>query len=62
MKIKEDFQQKVAQAKFAQILGILSNTFKPNLVQKSSGIKMYNALALPLLLCGSEIWTRRQKD
>ena len=57
---EKDFQQKVA--KFAQILGILNNAFKPTLVQKSSIIKVYNALALPLLLYGSEIWTLRQKD
>ena len=32
MKIKKDIQQKLA--KFVQILGILTNIFKPNLVQK----------------------------
>ena len=53
-------QQKLA--KFAQILGILNNTFKPNLVKKSSTIKVYNALSLHILLYGSEIWTLRQKD
>jgi hypothetical protein len=32
------------------------------LVQNSSRIKVYNALALPILLHGSEIGTLRQKD
>jgi hypothetical protein len=30
--------------KIVQILGNLTNTFKPNLVQKSSRIKVYDAL------------------
>jgi hypothetical protein len=60
MKIKKKFQQNVS--KFAQIVGILNNTFKPTSVQKSSRIKVYNAMALPILLHESEIWTLRQKD
>jgi len=46
---------------FAQILGIFKNILKPNLIQKSSRIKVYNALALPILY-GSEILTLIQKD
>jgi len=38
-------------------MGILNNTFKPSLVQKFSSIKVYNALALPIILHGSKIWT-----
>jgi hypothetical protein len=49
-------------AKFAQTLGILNDTFKPSLVQKFSSIKVYNALALPILLHESEIWTLRKKN
>jgi hypothetical protein len=45
---EKDIQQK--PAKFAEILGILNNTFKPTLVQKFSRMKVYNALALPILL------------
>ena len=55
----KDIQQKVAT--FAQILGILNNTFKQIWVQSSS-IKVYSALALPILLYGSEFWTLRPKD
>jgi hypothetical protein len=47
---------------FAQILGILNITFKPTLVQKSSRIKVYSAVAVPILLYGSEFWTLRKKD
>jgi hypothetical protein len=53
-------QQKVT--KFAQILGILSNILKPPVVQKFSGIKGHNVLALPILLHRSKIWTHRKKD
>jgi hypothetical protein len=34
---------------FFQILGTLNNDFKLSFVQKSSRIKVYNALALPVL-------------
>jgi hypothetical protein len=50
---EKDIQQKVA--KFYQILGILDNTFKRILVQKSSKLEVYNALAVPILLYGNEI-------
>jgi hypothetical protein len=53
-------QQKLA--KFAQILGILTNILKSPVVRKFSEIKVYNTLALPILLYGSEIWTHRKKD
>jgi hypothetical protein len=45
--------------KFAQILGILNNNFQPNLVQKLSRIRVYNALALHILLHEREIWALR---
>ena len=48
-------QQKLA--KFAQTLGILNNTFKQTLVQRVSRIQVYKALAFPILLYGSKIWT-----
>jgi hypothetical protein len=41
--------------KFLQIPGILNNTLKPNLVQRSTRLKLYKKLALPTLLHGSEI-------
>jgi len=50
--------------KCSQILGILNNTFRLRVtsVQKFSKIKVYNALSLPNLLYGSEIWTPRKTD
>jgi hypothetical protein len=36
------------ETKVAHMLEILNNTYKPTLVQKSSRIKAYNALALPI--------------
>jgi hypothetical protein len=41
--------------------GILNNTLKPNLVQRSTRLKLYKT-ALPTLLYGSEIWTVKQCD
>jgi hypothetical protein len=57
MKMKMMFKK---VAKFVQMLGILNNTFKPTLVKKFSKMKIYNALALPILLYGGEIWTPRK--
>jgi len=53
----EDIQQKLA--KYAKLLRILNNTFKATLVQKFSRL---DALAVPILLYGSEIWNRRKED
>jgi hypothetical protein len=43
-------------------VGILNNTFKLTLVQKFSRICIHIALALPILLHGSQIWALRKKD
>jgi hypothetical protein len=55
-----DIQQKIAT--FSYILGILNNSFEPTLLQTFSKIKVYNALAVPIVLYGSEILTLRHKD
>jgi hypothetical protein len=44
------------------MLGLLDNTLKPNLVQRSTRLKLYKTLALSSLLYGSEIWTIKQCD
>jgi hypothetical protein len=51
-KNEKDIQQKLA--KFTQKQGILNNVLKLTLVQKFSRIKEYHALALTILLYGSE--------
>jgi hypothetical protein len=43
------------------MLEILKNTFKTTLVQKFSGIKVYNTLARPIILYGKEILTLIKK-
>jgi hypothetical protein len=48
--------------KFLQILGILNNALKSNLVQISTRLKLYKILALPTLLYGSQILTIKQCD
>ena len=40
-----------------KITGILNNVFRPQKTLKKTRIKLYNTLALPLLLYGSETWT-----
>jgi hypothetical protein len=44
------------------LLGLLNNTLKPNLVQRSTRLKLYKTLALPTILYGSEIWKIRHCD
>jgi hypothetical protein len=56
----KDIQHKLA--KLAQILVITNNTLTPTLIHKFSKINAYNALAVSILLYGSEIWTLRKKD
>jgi len=60
MKMEKIFNRHLKD--FSQVLGILNNTFKPNLAQKFLKIKAYNALSLPIPLYGSEIWTLRKKN
>jgi hypothetical protein len=49
-------------ATFAKLQGNLNNTVKPSIAQTFLSIKVYNALAVPILLNGSEIWTIRKND
>jgi hypothetical protein len=57
---EKDIHSKITT--FLQILGLLNNALKPNLVQRSTRLKLYKILALPTLLYGSEIWTIKQCD
>ena len=47
---------------FWKITGILNNVFRPQKTLKKTRIKLYNTLALPFLLCGSETWTIKTRD
>jgi hypothetical protein len=49
---EKDIHSKITT--FLQILGLLNNTLKPNLVQRSTRLKLYKTLALPTLSYGSE--------
>ena len=42
---------------YLKIIGILNNDFRPQKSLKKTRIKLYNTLALPVLLYGSETWT-----
>jgi len=45
------------------ITGILNNVFRPQKkTLKKTRIKLYNTLALRVLLCGSETWTIKASD
>jgi len=47
---------------FLQITGILNNVFKLQKTPKKTRLKLYNTLALPVLLYGSESWTIKARD
>jgi len=47
---------------YLKITGILNNVFKPQKTLKKTKLKLYNTLALPVLLYGSESWTINAKD
>jgi hypothetical protein len=57
---ERDVKNKIS--KFLQVTVIINNVLKPNQVQKSSRMKIYNTLAIPALIYGSEIWTLTQQD
>ena len=45
-----------------KITGILNNVFRPRKTLKKTRIKLYNTLALPVLLYGSETLTIKARD
>ena len=45
-----------------KITGIINNVFRPQKTPKKTRIKLYNTLALPVLLYGSETWTIKARD
>jgi hypothetical protein len=48
---------------YLKITGILNNVFRPQKkLLKKTRIKLYNTLALPVLLYGSETWTVKTRD
>ena len=47
---------------FLEITGILNNVFRPQKNLQKTRIKLYNTLALPVLLYGSETWTVKAWD
>jgi hypothetical protein len=60
MRMKNIFKKLV---KFAEILEILNSFLNKILVHIFSRIKVHNALVLPVLSCGSNIWTlMKEKD
>ena len=47
---------------YLKIIGILNNVFRPQKPSKKTRIKLYNTLALQVLLYGNETWTIKAKD
>jgi len=47
---------------FFKITGILNNVFRPHKTLKKTRIKLYNTLALPVFLYGSETLTIKASD
>jgi hypothetical protein len=50
---EKDLQEKIIR--FQEIVGISNNTFMPNKVEKATRLRLYNTLAVPALMCGSEV-------
>ena len=47
---------------YLKVTGTLNNVFRPQKTLKKTRIKLYNTLALPVLLHGSETWTIKAGD
>ena len=47
---------------YLKIAGILNYVFRPQKILKKTRIKLYNTLALPVLLYVSETWTIKARD
>jgi hypothetical protein len=47
---------------YMKITGVLNNVFRPQKLFKKTRIKLYNSLALPVLLYGSETGTVKARD
>jgi hypothetical protein len=47
---------------YLKLTGFLNNVFRPQKALKKTRTKLYNTLALPVLLYGSEIWTIKTRD
>jgi hypothetical protein len=47
---------------YLRITDIINNAFRPKKTPKKTRIKLYNTLALPTLLYGSESWTIKARD
>jgi hypothetical protein len=52
----------IKSANFIKVLGIINQIFKPSLVSRHTRIRIYKALARPVLSYGSEAWTIRRTD
>jgi hypothetical protein len=48
--------------KYFKITGTLNDVFRPQKTLKKTGIKLYNTLALPVLLYGRETWIVKARD
>ena len=47
---------------YLKITGILNDVFRPQKPLKKTRLKLYNTLALPVLLYGSETWTIKARE
>jgi hypothetical protein len=57
MKMKRVFEN---TSKVFSNTGNSKKNFKPTLIQKFSRAEVYNALAVPTILYGNEIWTLKK--
>jgi hypothetical protein len=48
--------------KYLKITGIIDSVFRPQKTPKKTRIELYNTLAIPVFLYGSESWTIQARD
>jgi hypothetical protein len=60
--MKENWTLITNRITILKITGILNKVFRSQKTLKKTRIKLYNTLALPVLLYGSETWTVKARD
>jgi hypothetical protein len=59
---KEELDTDNKLSNYLKITGILNDMFRPQKTLKKTRIKLYNTLALPVLLYGSKTWSIKARD
>jgi len=47
--------------KFLRVLGLMNRVMPANAIRRKTHIRVCNTLAMPMLICGCEVWALRMK-